>query len=862
MDASGEDAGGDCGQSCALASPDPCVADPDSCPPEPRSDGLVPTQRYDNFRSGANLTETTLNTSNVNVAQFGKLTTHTLRGSVYAQPLFVRGVHVPAIGARDVVYAATMRNYVYALDPHDPARAPYWVRQLGPAVQLPDDEIGGAHYRDVWGPVGIVSTPVVSISQRAIYVVAYSKANAQYSHRLYKLDLATGRDLVPPVTFEEADFDSRRANQRASLLLASNTIYVAFAAYGDRPPYHGWIFAFAESDLRSIRVFNDTPTGAEGGIWMGGTGPSADRAGNVFAISGDGSFSWNAADPMDTSGLNLGNSFLKFDAKLNLTDWFTPSNVSVLNAQDGDLGGSGALLVPGSSRVIGAGKEGVVYVLDRSRLGFHRSDTDSQIVQRFFLRPPTCNIMSELSSAGCNHIHGTPVFWTSEGHTWMYVWAENDFLRALRFDRAQGRFDCAGSPDTICDAVSVSTTSDPSGMPGGSPGMPGGMLTVSANGDRSGTGIVWASHPYDANANQRVVQGVLRAYDASDLTHELWNSRQQALRDDVGTFAKYVPPIVNRGRLYVPTFAGLSAKHALALPSGRGPALAASGDTLILAWKGAGPAGTLNVASSIDAATLADSAALDVASPFAPALAGAPNDRAYMAWADVDGALRVARLMAPSFTQYTPLVRAGELSAADQSTDSEPALAFGDGKLFMAWKARGSTQLRVLASTVDGAGASYTVEHETTLDETSQLPPALLHAAGKLYLAWVGADARLNVVTSNDGGQTFGSKITLAYTSAVRPALAALASVGSAGPDLHLLFSDEQRARVLSAISADDGDLRSFAANVPILDETTAFSPAAVMWKGSVIVAWATTDALRLKLARYTTGELLGYGLL
>ena len=86
--------------------------------------------------------------------------------------------------------------------------------------------------------------------------------------------------------------------------------------------------------------------------------------------------------------------------------------------------------------------------------------------------------------------------------------------------------------------------------------MPGGFLSVSSDGSKAGTGIVWSNTPYDANANWDTVPGIIRAYDAADLTHELWNSRMNDARDDSGMFAKFCPPTVVNGKVYAATFSG------------------------------------------------------------------------------------------------------------------------------------------------------------------------------------------------------------------------------------------------------------------------------------------------------------------
>ena len=87
--------------------------------------------------------------------------------------------------------------------------------------------------------------------------------------------------------------------------------------------------------------------------------------------------------------------------------------------------------------------------------------------------------------------------------------------------------------------------------------MPGGILSVSANANQSGTGIVWVGEPLNGDAEAQVVSGVLRAFDASNLSHELWNSNINPARDNVGNFGKFCPPTVANGKVYLATFSNV-----------------------------------------------------------------------------------------------------------------------------------------------------------------------------------------------------------------------------------------------------------------------------------------------------------------
>jgi hypothetical protein len=229
----------------------------------------------------------------------------------------------------------------------------------------------------------------------------------------------------------------------------------------------------------------------------------------------------------------LGDSLVKLRPNLSLADWFSPYNNSALDAADADLGSAGVMLIPHCDRLVGGGKEGKFYVLNRNHLGHFKPKNDSQIVQSFYVKKN-------------HHIHGGPVFWAGPGGPYVYVWPENDYLKSYRLKA--GKF--------VTTPASVSHTTAPKSVPGGSEGMPGGFLSISANGNKTGTGIVWASHPYEANANQQTVAGILHAYDASDLRKELWNDKQNRARDDVGKFAKFCPPTIANGKVYMASFSG------------------------------------------------------------------------------------------------------------------------------------------------------------------------------------------------------------------------------------------------------------------------------------------------------------------
>ena len=514
----------------------------------------VTTQHNDAARTGANLTETVLTTTNVNVSQFGKLFERAVDDEIYAQPLYVEGVNIPALGIRNVVYVATNNDSVYAFDADDPAAAaPLWrVNYTNPAagiIPVSRTDVGQAcgTYVDFAGNIGIAGTPVIDPVSQTMYFVTRTKESGAFVQRLHAIDIRNGSERPGSPLVIQASvvgtgdgrdaqnniaFNARTQNQRAGLLLDHGVVYITWASYCDQGPYHGWILGYDASTLQQVMVHNTTPDGGLGGIWQSGGGLSADVTGNLYALTGNGSFNG------DVGGRNFGNSFIKVSPTGALLDWFTPFNWSFLNATDEDLGIQDALLIPNTNLIVGGGKEGVMYVVDRSNMGHFRSGNNGQILQSF-----------QASSAG--RMNGSPVYWN--GPTYgpaIYLWAAGDPLKVFRLVGALFQTP-AGAQGTVL-------------APGG---MPGGTLALSANGSAAGTGILWATLSRGGDANHTPQPGILRAYDASNVTMELWNSQQNATRDTLGNFSKFSPPIVVNGKVFVPSLSNKLVVYGLIGPS-------------------------------------------------------------------------------------------------------------------------------------------------------------------------------------------------------------------------------------------------------------------------------------------------------
>ena len=530
----------------------------------------VLTQHNDNSRSGDNLTETRLNAGNVNSNTFGLVYTRPVDDQIYAQPLVMTNVSVPGQGTHNILYVCTVNDTIYAFDADDPTvTSPYWQTNFlwsanGTNAVAPrnTDMTGacGGNYVDYSGQFGIAGTPAIDPVSQTMWVVVRTKettsSTTNYVQRLHALDITTGAERAnSPVIIAATvpgtgdggatvSFDPYKNNQRSALALASGTIYIDWSSHCDWGPYHGWLMAYDAVSLLQTGAYCDTANGSAGGIWMSGQGPAVDTTGSVYLSTGNGS--------VDTTGTsNRAMSFLKFDGStLQVTSWFTPYNYSYLNSGDWDLGAGGVMLIPGTSLAIGGGKSSstvpaTLYLVNQGNLGGLSAGTsDTNIVQSIGVTP---------INLGLNHIHGAPIWWDGPYASFLYVWGESDRLHQYQFDPVGGRFQLP--------MYSQSPTPAPVNA------MTGSMLSLSANGTNAGTGILWAAHQYSGNANNAVRPGILRAFDAQNVTNELWNSQQYAARDSVGMYAKFVPPTVANGKVYLATFSGQVNVYGL-LPAG------------------------------------------------------------------------------------------------------------------------------------------------------------------------------------------------------------------------------------------------------------------------------------------------------
>ena len=509
----------------------------------------VLTQHNDNARTGQNTTETILTPSNVNSTQFGRIFTLPVTGQVYAQPLYVPNVTIAGI-AHNVLIVATEGDLLYAFDAdsNTGANSTYLWR-----ANVIDASHGGAagatpvpyttvNCTDMQPQSGITATPVIDTSTGTIYLEAKSLENGNVVHRIHALDVTTGSEKpFGPVAISALpngvpgtgdgssggvlQFDNLTQNSRPGLLLSNGTIFIGYASHCDNGPYHGWLFAYSESSLARLAYFNTTPYGGLGGFWSSGAGLAADTSGNLFLVTGNGSF--DTTNP----SIDYSDSILKMSyasGAFTVEDYFTPYNQASLSGGDTDLGSGGVLLLPNQpgsfpNELVEAGKQGTIYLVNRdimttSPLHYcNGCSSDPEIVQ-------------ESTAGKIGGMWSMPAYWNNT----VYFVGSGSPLTAITL-----------SGGTLNYSSVTTSSSLTFGFPGATP-------SISSNG--TSNGIVWAidSSQY-GNPGPGPGPAVLHAFNASSIKTEIYNSTQAGTRDTAGHAVKFSVPTVTNGKVYVGT---------------------------------------------------------------------------------------------------------------------------------------------------------------------------------------------------------------------------------------------------------------------------------------------------------------------
>ena len=486
----------------------------------------VLTQHYDNARTGQNTHETILKHSNVNAGQFGKLFTQSLDGFATAQPLYVPNIFIPAVNStHDVVYVATLHDSVYAFDADNnqgPNASPLWhVNFLDPANGITSVPVADQKcYVTGYSEFGIQGTPVIDVNRNAIYVLAVTKENGNYVHKLHALNLSTGAELFGgPVTISASvtidnqtyTFVDKYQQERPGLLLQNDTVYIGFGGPGcNIKSEMGWVIAYNADTLQQVGAFNASPGIEASAVWLSGAGIAGDDQGNIFFSTGDGLFDVNIG------GNHYGDTLLKLhqgNGVLDQLDYFTPYNQQFLQDQDLDLSSGQMTLLPdqGQGRLgVQSGKNGALYLLNLDNLGQFNPAGDIQIPQ-------------EVLAPTQGEVHAGLTYWNNT------IFLEAEQTPILAYSYTNGRL----STQPISQTPMVTST-------------PKGGI-VSSNGTQDG--IFW----YMTFATKR-----LFAFDASNLATELYDNTLAGSRDILGPLVHFGMPIVADGRLYAPGQAELS----------------------------------------------------------------------------------------------------------------------------------------------------------------------------------------------------------------------------------------------------------------------------------------------------------------
>jgi hypothetical protein len=493
------------------------------------------TYHYDNMRSGVNYNETVLTPANVRPTTFGKLFSYPLDGVAYASPLYDANVSIPGQGTHAVVYVATAHDTIYAFDADGRSATPLWKDSfIDPAngiTTVPAFDTGECC--DIAPEIGISGTPVIDHASNTMYVVVKTKevtgSTTKYVQRLHALDLSTGAEKAgSPVVITasvpgtglgssngQLAFDPLHENQHTALTLLNGTLYFGFSSHGDFQPYHGWIFGYNASTLQRNFAVCLSPNSEGAGVWMSGSGLASDATGSLYFITGDGAFT------ASTGGSEYGDSYIRMTQDGTIADYFTPSAQSVDDASNFDIGSGGALLLPDQPgahphEMVGAGKDGSIFLVDRDAMGHYSATADTNIQTLPNIFP-----------------HGTPEpgNYTAPVYYGGYVFFGplNDTIQAFRMTNGLlSTSPTLRSPEVYPDR--------------------GASLSVSAS-SPTANGILWAVERNGAGA------GDLRAYDiaasgAGQLA-EIYNSNQAGSRDTLGVATKFIPPVVANGKVYV-----------------------------------------------------------------------------------------------------------------------------------------------------------------------------------------------------------------------------------------------------------------------------------------------------------------------
>src|SRR5918995_6079801 len=559
------------------------------------------TVGVNNARQGWNKSETLLTPANV--PKLKKLREFIVDEKIDVTPLVVG----------NKLYVGTMTNTVYVFDVNTGAEVVK--RQLAPPfdpADIANPPGRGMDLHNIYRNWGITATPVIDVATGTMYVTTFGKPNAnspniERNNMLWILDAATLADKKPPVLIagnadngggaiangETTPYQKLRAG--LGLLtdgVGNKAVVISFSINGENPrgPGHGFVVAY---DVRGLdrdagftptpAIWSVTPGGGAGGIWMSGSGPAVD-GNDIYLATG------NGMDPGTMAG-NFAESFVKLrytagvggvnngKPTLAVNDFWAAFSDFGRADEDQDLGAAGVFIIPEQGNLIGGGKDGILYNLNKDNLGKNTWDPQFNLpfVATYLPNGPNGNaglptntpanpnwpivnrdrnLPAQTSDGKTHHIHGTPVYMGRATTGIVYLWGDNERLKAFNYNKATKRI-------TGFRAQGSQFASGNMPAPGG---MPGGRLVVSSNGTTPGTGVVWGVYPTQGDANSAIVHGALVAYDATVVNNgqlkQLFHSDANPA-NNMGNFAKYATPVVANGKVYVATFSNKVVQYGL-----------------------------------------------------------------------------------------------------------------------------------------------------------------------------------------------------------------------------------------------------------------------------------------------------------
>jgi hypothetical protein len=558
---------------------------------------------YDLQLHAQNLNETTLTPANVNATNFGMLANISIDGQAYAQPLYKHGLMINGT-PHDVAFVATEHDSVYAFDiVTNPTTGAVTISQLWHNSYIdPANGITTTPYQELSTPdlfpeIGITGTPVIDGGTNTLYIVVKTRevrsdGGVHYVQKLHALDLATGAEkfggpyqigdthvatagatpvfanentaIMVPGTGSESSggtnsmvpFSAMKENDRMSMQLVGNIVYVAFASHADFRPYHGWVIGFDKTTLQPVKVFNTAPNADGVAIWESGGGLSFDAQGFMYFATGNGFTTGNGFAAYDPAHGNYSESVIKLDTTptwstsnpgnmMTVVDYFTPFNWQTLDSQDADLGSGGVMLLPdgvGSAAhqhlLIETGKQGRIYLIDRDNMGkLNNQGTGPDLVV-------------QTVTAGQTGVWGNPAFFQVNATTGIiYYHGSGDVLKGYYITNGH----IEDGSQTGDRAILKSSFN--SKFPGTQPSLSGDGTADPLN---PVNGIVWELQVDNAVGR---IQGVadftsagpvtLRAFSATNFSTELYDSSQVGQRDFATGSVKFTVPVVTNGHVLV-----------------------------------------------------------------------------------------------------------------------------------------------------------------------------------------------------------------------------------------------------------------------------------------------------------------------